>query len=57
MELPKNGILIMGNESEGIRKELLELADYNLFIPSFGNAESLNVAVSTGILFSELRSE
>ncbi|NLY79365.1 MAG: RNA methyltransferase [Lysinibacillus sp.] len=46
--------LIMGNEGSGIQKELLEKTDQNVIIPIYGQAESLNVAVATGILLYKL---
>jgi len=49
----KNGVLLMGNEGKGISKELLPLISHPISIPKFGNAESLNVSVATGILVSE----
>ena len=42
--------LIMGNEGSGVEPELLALADTTVKIPMYGKAESLNVAVATGIL-------
>ncbi|SER89712.1 RNA methyltransferase [Psychrobacillus sp. OK032] len=42
--------LIVGNEGSGINKELLEKTDQNIIVPLLGQAESLNVAVATGIL-------
>ncbi len=42
--------LIMGNEGSGVEPELLALADEIVKIPMYGKAESLNVAVATGIL-------
>jgi TrmH family RNA methyltransferase len=50
------GILMIGNESKGLRPELLELASQQLTIPRRGEAESLNAAVATGILLSHLLS-
>lgn len=46
----KQFALIMGNEGNGVSKELLDKTDQNLYIPMNGEAESLNVAVATGIL-------
>lgn len=43
-------ILIIGNESQGIRDEVMQLADEKITIPRIGTAESLNAAVATGIL-------
>ncbi|HEY4532077.1 MAG TPA: RNA methyltransferase [Kurthia sp.] len=42
--------LIMGNEGSGISKELLAQTTQNVIIPIMGGAESLNVAVATGIV-------
>jgi tRNA G18 (ribose-2'-O)-methylase SpoU len=41
--------LIVGNEVEGVSKEVLEMADEILEIPMRGKKESFNVSVSTGI--------
>ncbi len=46
--------LVFGNESHGVSKEIHSLADVNLTIPKFGQAESLNVAVSCGVILSRL---
>ncbi len=42
--------LIVGNEGSGMSPELLKQTDVNVRIPIYGKAESLNVAVATGIL-------
>ncbi|MEK4230274.1 TrmH family RNA methyltransferase [Solibacillus sp. FSL H8-0538] len=42
--------LIVGNEGSGISPQLLAKTDQNVIIPLLGQAESLNVAVATGIL-------
>ncbi|RBN49198.1 TrmH family RNA methyltransferase [Flavobacterium psychrolimnae] len=57
-ELPKQGIIIMGNEANGISTELEKLVTCRLTIPRFGNlqkTESLNVATATAIVLSEFR--
>jgi len=48
------GVLVIGNESKGIRKEFLDKATHRITIPRRGEAESLNAAVATGILLSHL---
>jgi TrmH family RNA methyltransferase len=56
--LPQEGIIIMGNEANGISLELEKLAKNRLSIPRFGNlqkTESLNVATATAIILSEFR--
>jgi RNA methyltransferase, TrmH family len=50
----KEGILIIGNESKGIRPEILRYANEKITIPKKGSAESLNAAVATGIILSHL---
>lgn len=49
------GVLVMGNESKGIRPEILPLISHPLTIPRIGYAESLNVSVATGIILSQIR--
>jgi len=46
----KEGILLIGNESKGVAPKLAAKATHKLTIPRLGGAESLNAAVSTGIL-------
>jgi TrmH family RNA methyltransferase len=50
---PKNGILLMGSESHGISNELHQHINQKVTIPRYGKAESLNVAVATGILVNQ----
>ncbi|MEH7252064.1 RNA methyltransferase [Neobacillus niacini] len=47
--------LLVGNEGNGVNKELLTKTDANLYIPIYGKSESLNVAVATGILLYFLK--
>lgn len=51
-DLP-HGILLMGNEGKGISHSLQKFITHPISIPRFGNAESLNVSVATGIIVSE----
>lgn len=48
------GTIAMGNESKGLSPELITAATHKLMIPGPGGAESLNVAVATGILCAKL---
>lgn len=50
VEIQSDFALIVGNEGSGVNAELLSLADKTVMIPLYGKAESLNVAVATGIL-------
>lgn len=54
-EFPKAGILVIGNESNGIREEVISLLTEKLMIPRFGEAESLNAAIATSIFLWELK--
>jgi 23S rRNA (guanosine2251-2'-O)-methyltransferase len=45
--------IIMGSEDEGIRNELIRISDHLAKIPMFGEIESLNVSVSTGVILYE----
>ncbi len=47
------GILLMGNEGNGISEELKQFITHPISIPRRGGAESLNVSIATGILLSE----
>ena len=56
--LPKEGILILGNEANGVSKEVKKQIQRKISIPRFGNTqktESLNVATATAILLSEFK--
>ena len=48
----KEGILVIGNESKGIRPDIIPFIKESVTIPRIGKAESLNAAVATGILLS-----
>ncbi|MDG1279278.1 MAG: RNA methyltransferase [Algoriphagus sp.] len=50
MHQPNPGIILMGNESQGISDELEKLVTQKVTIPGFGAAESLNVAIATAII-------
>ena len=57
-KLPKNAVLVMGNEANGISDSILKLVTKTISIPRFGalkQTESLNVATATAILLSEFK--
>lgn len=47
---PKSGILLMGNESNGINEVLEKVVTQRITIPSYGQAESLNVAIAAAVI-------
>jgi len=51
-QIPMTGsrILMIGEESKGLNKDMVALADRSLKIPGSGRSESLNLATATGIL-------
>jgi TrmH family RNA methyltransferase len=49
------GLLAMGNEGNGLRPEIQALINKKVTIPRIGHAESLNVAIATAILCSEIK--
>jgi TrmH family RNA methyltransferase len=53
-DFSNQGLILMGNEGNGIRKELISKITQAVTIPRIGNAESLNVAVATTIFCSEI---
>lgn len=58
-ELSSTGIIVMGNEGNGIGEEVSKLITRRLYVPNFPKGslttESLNVAVATGIVCAEFR--
>ncbi|MDL2255676.1 RNA methyltransferase [Parabacteroides sp. OttesenSCG-928-K15] len=58
-ELSATGVIVMGNEGNGIRPEIEALISEKLFIPSYPaereTSESLNVATATAIVCAEFR--
>lgn len=55
-EFAREGFLVIGNESKGIRPEIISLITKAVSIPKFGDAESLNAAVAAGIILSHWKS-
>ncbi len=52
--LPKEGILVIGNEGHGVNDAIISNAKHKLTIPRYGGAESLNAAISTAIILDNL---
>ncbi len=55
--MPQEGIIVMGNEANGVSAEISAIISEKISIPQFGNAttESLNVATAAAILLSEFK--
>lgn len=58
-KLSANGVIIMGNEGNGITPEIRQSVTHKLYIPNWPKgaptSESLNVAIATAIVCSEFR--
>jgi TrmH family RNA methyltransferase len=53
--LPADGVMVIGSEGSGIRDDIKKYINRHVTIPGYGQAESLNAAVATGILLWELK--
>ena len=47
--------LVIGNEANGVNDDLIKQSDILVKIPIYGNAESLNAAISSAILMYEIK--
>jgi TrmH family RNA methyltransferase len=58
-QLSGNGLIVMGNEGNGISGEIERMVNNKLYIPNYpaerATSESLNVAVATAIVCAEFR--
>ena len=58
-QLDKSGVIVMGNEGQGISDEVAKCVSHKLLIPPYPadrcGSESLNVAVATAVICSEFR--
>ena len=54
VKLETSSIIVIGNESNGVSKDIIEKLNNTIRIPGYGKAESLNVSVATGIILNEL---
>lgn len=46
----QESVFVLGNEVDGVQKEVLEVCDAVVEIPQFGTKHSLNISVATGIV-------
>jgi len=51
----KEGLVILGNEGQGVSEEVIKFINNPVTIPRVGQAESLNVAVSAAIFCADIR--
>jgi TrmH family RNA methyltransferase len=55
VKFESEGVLVMGNEANGISPEIEKLVTKKITIPKFGGAESLNVAMATAIICDNIK--
>lgn len=59
LPLSQNGLIIMGNEGNGVSSEIASLVTQKLYIPNYPTdrhtSESLNVAIATAVVCAEFR--
>lgn len=53
-QVPEKLALIVGNEGQGVQQHIIDTADRRVHIPIYGQAESLNVSIATGIMLYEI---
>ena len=46
-------VIVIGNEANGVKKEIQDMSDVKVKIPMLGKTESLNASVATGIVLYE----
>jgi len=54
LDFGKSGLIVIGNESNGISNEVSQFVQQKITIPKFGGAESLNAGIATGIVLDNI---
>ncbi len=55
IKLKSKSVIVFGSEAHGISDEVLGISDEQFSIPKYGQAESLNVAISCGVVLGRVR--
>ncbi|MBH0230100.1 TrmH family RNA methyltransferase [Halobacillus yeomjeoni] len=55
LSAPKQAALIVGNEGQGVNEEWIGMADEQVYIPIYGQAESLNVSIAAAVMMYHLK--
>jgi TrmH family RNA methyltransferase len=55
LSFSNGGLIVIGNESNGISPAVERLVSQKITVPRFGKAESLNAAIATGIVLDIIR--
>lgn len=54
---PKRTMIILGNEGNGVSREIIEMCDQSITIPMYGDIESLNVSIAAAICMYKVREQ
>ncbi len=54
IEYPQELAIVLGHETEGVQRHILDQCDMKIFVPMRGKKESLNVATVAGIVMYEV---
>ena len=57
LKIEKDVALIVGNEVDGVKKNILKICDSVAHIPMYGKKESLNVSIAAGIAMYEIKNK
>ena len=55
LDFAERGLIVLGNESEGIQSDITLWVSESVHIPQFGHAESLNVGIAAAVLCDNMR--
>jgi tRNA (guanosine-2'-O-)-methyltransferase len=55
IDYTKPTVIILGNEKDGVNKEIIKIADKKIIIPMVGMAQSLNVSVAAAVILFEAK--
>lgn len=55
IKLKDKNAIVFGSEGNGVSKDFLKVANETVIIPIYGSAESLNVAIASGIMIYKVR--
>lgn len=53
----KRSMVILGNEGNGVSKEIIEMCDQAITIPMYGDIESLNVSIAAALCMYKVREQ
>ena len=54
---PKRTMIILGNEGNGVSREIIEMCDQAIIIPMYGDIESLNVSIAAALCMYKVREQ